>query len=318
MAVVHNRTSHGSRRPCRLHPLSRRTPLDLHPHPPRSTRSPHAAPPSAMGAGYPPPPPPAPPDPRTTRPSRWLLPSPGIPAPPAMKGSSSSGCALQHRQPRSYSCNSTATPPSDGRPWHADMPSRRKSFSLSASAYLVGEACHRSLFQSKSDMGRSLARARQPLSNISMLALPRNQEPHDRFPFFSSLPSVSSQDVTSRDGHGRPMSECRRPRTRRHLDPLHAISILPKTCTKSHPAPSPPFGPRPVALQPERFNRLVPEVEDRSSLPRASPALANQQADPASYLFSTATHHPFADSYGVDADGKRRPVPGGGERGEAV
>ncbi|XBI10267.1 hypothetical protein VPH35_137580 [Triticum aestivum] len=160
-----------------------------------------------------------------------------------------------------------------------DLPPR------SASAFLVGEAYHRSLFQSKSDMGRSRARARQPLSNISMLALPRNQEPHDRFPFFSSLPSVSSQDVTLRDGHGRPMSERRRPRTRRHLDPLHAISISPETCTKSHPAPSPPFGPRPVALQPERFNRLVPEAEERSSLPRASPALANQQADPASYLF---------------------------------
>ncbi|XBI16838.1 hypothetical protein VPH35_059023 [Triticum aestivum] len=67
-----------------------------------------------------------------------------------------------------------------------DLPPR------STSAFLVGEACHRSSFQSKSDMGRSRARARQPLSNISMLALPRNQEPHDRFPFFSSLPSVSS------------------------------------------------------------------------------------------------------------------------------
>ncbi|XP_037442682.1 uncharacterized protein LOC119311152 isoform X1 [Triticum dicoccoides] len=271
-----------------------------------------------MGAGYPPPPPPAPPDPCTTRPWRWLLPSPGIPAPPAMKGSSSSGRALQHRQPLSYSCSSTATPPSDARPWHADMPSRRKSFSLyldlgpffsvssnwlsplsffgfhastvrdlppkSASAFLVGEACHRSSFQSKSDMGRFRARARQPLSNISMLALPRNQESHDRFPFFSSLPSVSSQDVTSRDGHGRPMPEHRRPRTCRHPDPLHAISISPETCTKSHPAPSPPFGPHPVGLQPERFNRLVPEAEERSSLPRASLALANQQADLASFF----------------------------------
>ncbi|KAM3370703.1 hypothetical protein ACQJBY_018192 [Aegilops geniculata] len=268
-----------------------------------------------------------------------------------MKGCSSSGRALQHRQPLSYSCSSTATPPSNGRPWHADMPSRRKSFSLyldpgpffcifklalsplffgfhaslssstvrdlpprSASTFLVGEACHRSSFQSKSDMGLSRARAWQPLSNISMLALPRNQEPHDRFPFFSSLPSVSSQDVTLRDGHGRLMLECRRPRTRRHPDPFHAISILPETCTKSHPAPSPPFGPRPVALQPERFNRL-----ERSSLPRASPALANQQADPASFFFfSAATHHPFAVSYGVDADRKRRPIPSGGERGEAV
>ncbi|XP_037411312.1 uncharacterized protein LOC119274694 [Triticum dicoccoides] len=126
-----------------------------------------------------------------------------------------------------------------------------------------------------SDMGRSRARARQPLSNISMLALPRSQEP---LPFFSSLPR-------SRDGHGRPMPERRRPRTRRHLDPLHAISISPETCTKSHPAPSPPFGPRPVALQPERFNRLVPQAEERSSLPRASLTMANQQADPASFLF---------------------------------
>ncbi|XBH64278.1 hypothetical protein VPH35_118077 [Triticum aestivum] len=152
-----------------------------------------------------------------------------------------------------------------------------------------------------------------------MIALPRNQEPHDRFPFFSSLPSVSSQDVTSRDGHGRPMPERRRPRTRRHPDPLNAISISPETCTKSHLAPSPPFGSRPVALQPERFNRLVPEAEERSSLPRASPALANQQADPPpSSFFSAAMHHPFAVSYGVDADGKRRPVPGGGECGEAV
>nr|XP_045090643.1 formin-like protein 20 isoform X2 [Aegilops tauschii subsp. strangulata] len=318
MAVVHNRTSPGSRRPCRLHPLPRRTPPDLHPHPPHSTGSPHAAPPPAMGAGYPPPPPPAPPDPRTTRPWRWLLPSPGIPAPPTMKGSSSSGRALQHRQPRSYSCNSTATPPSDGRPWHANMPSRRKSFPLSTSAFLVGEACHRSSFQSKSDMGRSRARARQPLSNISMLALPRNQEPHDRFPFFSSLPSVSSQDVTSRDGHGRPMPERRRPRTHRHPDPLHAISISPETCTKSHPAPSPPFAPRPVALQPERLTDLC--LKQRRGAPCHEPLRRWQTSrlTPPPTFFSAATHHPFAVSYGVDADGKRRPVPGGGERGEAV
>ncbi|XP_037442683.1 uncharacterized protein LOC119311152 isoform X2 [Triticum dicoccoides] len=219
-----------------------------------------------MGAGYPPPPPPAPPDPCTTRPWRWLLPSPGIPAPPAMKGSSSSGRALQHRQPLSYSCSSTATPPSDARPWHADMPSRRKSFSLyldlgpffsvssnwlsplsffgfhastvrdlppkSASAFLVGEACHRSSFQSKSDMGRFRARARQPLSNISMLALPRNQESHDRFPFFSSLPSVSSQDVTE-------MAMAARCRSTAGQGP--AAIQTPSTPSPSHrrPAPSP-------------------------------------------------------------------------------
>ncbi|KAM3372762.1 hypothetical protein ACQJBY_019572 [Aegilops geniculata] len=264
MTVVHNRTSPGSRRPCRLHPLPRRTPLDLHPHPPRSTGSPHAAPPPANGAGYPPPPPPAPPDPRTTRPWRWLLPSPGIPAPPAIKGSSSSGRALQHRQPRSYSCNSTTTRPSDGRPWHADMPSRRKScslyldpgpFFLFASAFLVGEACHRSSFQSKPDMGQSRARARQPLSNISMLALPRNQEPHDRFPFFSSL-SSGLQPRRDRDGHGRPMPERRRPRTRWHPDPLHAISISPETCTKSHPAPYP------TAWTPTASGGRYPAVEN--------------------------------------------------------
>nr|XP_020197622.1 serine/arginine repetitive matrix protein 1-like isoform X3 [Aegilops tauschii subsp. strangulata] len=241
MAVVHNRTSPGSRRPCRLHPLPRRTPPDLHPHPPHSTGSPHAAPPPAMGAGYPPPPPPAPPDPRTTRPWRWLLPSPGIPAPPTMKGSSSSGRALQHRQPRSYSCNSTATPPSDGRPWHANMPSRRKSFPLyldpgpfflSTSAFLVGEACHRSSFQSKSDMGRSRARARQPLSNISMLALPRNQEPHDRFPFFSSLPSVSSQDVTS-------MAMAARCRSAAGQGPTGIQTPSTPSPSRRRPAPSP-------------------------------------------------------------------------------
>ncbi|XP_073366218.1 uncharacterized protein [Aegilops tauschii subsp. strangulata] len=284
MAVVHNRTSPGSRRPCRLHPLPRRTPPDLHPHPPHSTGSPHAAPPPAMGAGYPPPPPPAPPDPRTTRPWRWLLPSPGIPAPPTMKGSSSSGRALQHRQPRSYSCNSTATPPSDGRPWHANMPSRRKSFPLSTSAFLVGEACHRSSFQSKSDMGRSRARARQPLSNISMLALPRNQEPHDRFPFFSSLPSVSSQDVTSRwpwppDAGAPPAKDP--PASRPPPRHLHLAGDL-------HQVPSSAFAtlrPPPRSSAARALNRLVPEAEERSSLPRASPALANQQADPASYLF---------------------------------
>ncbi|XP_048549380.1 vegetative cell wall protein gp1-like [Triticum urartu] len=64
--------------------------------------------------------------------------------------------------------------------------------------------------------------------------------------------------------------------------PPHAIPISPETYTKSHPAPAPPFGPRPAALQPERFGRLAPEAEERSSLPRASPAPANQQADPAS------------------------------------
>ncbi|XP_037465287.1 uncharacterized protein LOC119337272 [Triticum dicoccoides] len=40
---------------------------------------------------------------------------------------------------------------------------------------------------------------------------------------------------------------------------------------------------RPAALQPERFGRLAPEAEERSSLPRASPARTNQQADPASF-----------------------------------
>ncbi|XP_037479574.1 translation initiation factor IF-2-like [Triticum dicoccoides] len=92
----------------------------------------------------------------------------------------------------------------------------------------------------------------------------------------------ASSSAPSRDGHGRPMPERRRPRIRRRPDPLHAIPISPETYTKSHPAPAPPFGPRPAALQPERFGRLAPEAEERSSLPRASPAPANQQADPAS------------------------------------
>ncbi|KAM3278291.1 hypothetical protein ACQJBY_045878 [Aegilops geniculata] len=63
--------------------------------------------------------------------------------------------------------------------------------------------------------------------------------------------------------------------------PRHPIS--PETYTKSHPAPAPPFRPRPAALQPECFGRLAPEAKERSSLPRASPAPANQQADPASF-----------------------------------
>ncbi|XBI38472.1 hypothetical protein VPH35_123478 [Triticum aestivum] len=38
-----------------------------------------------------------------------------------------------------------------------------------------------------------VAHGPQPRSNMSTLALRRNQEPHDCFPFFSSLPSVSGQ-----------------------------------------------------------------------------------------------------------------------------